>query len=195
MRRSEPLLLFVLILAAWAPAVNSRPLSEDQHHRLERGEIVVLDELPVGGGRGQGGTALGVVHAAPDRVWRLLLDYPGHAGLYPRVVATEVLQRDARHALVRYRVAVGLLSFGFHVDHYPDVERRRLVWRLAQGRPNGLFRDTWGYWQVEPRGPDTMLTYAMAARTVLPALLTRGSERASLVGALTAVRARAEAGP
>jgi ribosome-associated toxin RatA of RatAB toxin-antitoxin module len=184
-----------LIVAGWAPAVNALSLSADQHLRLERGEIVVLDVLPGGGGgRGQGGTAVAVVRATPDAVWRLLVDYPHHTGLYPRVVTTEVLQRDARHALVRYEIGVGPFSFRFHVDNYPDVPRHRLVWRLAHDRPNGLFRDTWGYWQVESHAEDTVLTYAMAARTVLPAFLTRGSERAGLVDALTAVRARAESG-
>jgi ribosome-associated toxin RatA of RatAB toxin-antitoxin module len=193
MPRVLALVLCSLAVLGAASRVHAVPLSDDQRRRLERGEIVVLDVLPPGGaGPGQGGTAVSVVRAAPDAVWRLLVDYPGHAGLYPRVVGTEVLQRDAGHALVRYEIGVGLLFFRFDVDNYPDDARRRLVWHLAQGRSNGLFRDTWGYWQVEPHAQDTVLTYAMAARTVLPAFLTRGSERAGLVGALTAVRARAE---
>lgn len=155
----------------------------------------MLNVLPTGGGGGgQGGTALSIVHAPPEEIWRVLVDYPAHTGLYPRVVASRVLERAAGHALVRYEIGVGPFSFRFHVDNYPDAAQRRLVWRLAHGRPNGLFRDTWGYWHVEPHPQGAVLTYAMAARTVLPAFLVRGAERDGLVDALTAVRARAEAG-
>ncbi len=40
-----------------------------------------------------------------------------------------------------------------------------------------------------------MLTYAMAAQTVLPPFLTRGAEREGLVDTIKAVRDRAERGP
>jgi hypothetical protein len=103
-----------------------------------------------------------------------------------------VLETGAEHALVRYVVGVGPLSFGFHVHNYPDASRRRLEWRLAQERANDLFHDSWGYWQIEPRGRDVLLTYAMAARTVLPAFMTGSAERDGLVQTLKAVRARAE---
>ncbi len=68
------------------------------------------------------------------------------------------------------------------------------MWHLAHERQNELFRDKWGYWQVEPHRDGTMLTYAMATRTVLPAFLTRGAERNGLIETLKAVRKRAERG-
>jgi hypothetical protein len=89
-------------------------------------------------------------------------------------------------------VGVGPLSFGFHVNNYPDASRRRLEWRLARERTNQLFRDNWGYWQIEPHGRDVLLTYAMAARTMLPAFVVRNAERDGLVETLKAVRERAE---
>jgi ribosome-associated toxin RatA of RatAB toxin-antitoxin module len=190
------LMVLVLLAASWLPAA-ARPvgLSEDHHERLAAGEVVVLAELPPGRDpRGaQGGTAVGLVHAAPGQVWQLLTDYPGHAGLYPRVTAVEVVEADPEHALVRYVVGAGPFSFGFHVDNYPDPERRRLTWSLAPGRQSGIFRDTWGYWQVEPHPQGALLTYGMAARTVLPAFVTRSAERDGLIEAVKAVRARAEA--
>jgi hypothetical protein len=66
------------------------------------------------------------------------------------------------------------------------------VWRLDRDRRNGLFHDTWGYWQVESRGEGVLLTYAMAARTMLPPSFTRGAERDGLVETVKAVRGRAE---
>lgn len=103
-----------------------------------------------------------------------------------------MLEADATRALVRYAVGVGPFSFGFHVNNFPEESRGRLVWRLAHDRPNDLFRDSWGYWQVEPQARGAIVTYAMAARTVLPAFVTRDAERDGLVEALRAVRTRAE---
>lgn len=184
----------ILIVAAWAATATPLGLSSDQERRLERGEIVVLDILPPGDRaiKGQGGTALTLVSASPDAVWRVLVDYPRHSGLYPRVTDAQVLESDAGHALVRYVVGVGPFSFGFHVNNYPDAARGRLAWSLDRGRPNDLFRDSWGYWQVEPHRQGVVLTYAMAARTVLPPFLTRGAGRDGLVETVRAVRERAE---
>ncbi|MBI2525456.1 MAG: SRPBCC family protein [Candidatus Rokubacteria bacterium] len=193
MKRSLPIAA-VLVLLAWTPAASTLAMSEEQRRRLEGGDVVVLDILPPGhqAAAAQGGTAFSLVNAPPEAVWQLVIDYPRHVGLYPKVTMAEVLEVGDDHALVRYVVGVGLFSFRFHVDNYPDAGRRRLAWQLAAGRSNGLFRANWGYWHVEPHGAATMLTYSIAARTVLPAFLTRGAEREGLVDTIKAVRDRAE---
>jgi len=185
--------LLIVLLSAPAPA-EPVPLSRDEERRLAAGEIVLRDELPPGGDlrHSHGGTAVALVRARPAAVWQLLVDYPNHAGLYPRVVGAEVVEADASRALVRYVVGVGPFSFGFHVNNFPEPARRRLVWRLAHERPNDLFRDSWGYWEVQPRADDSIVTYAMAARTTLPAFVVRAAERDGIVETLRAVRARAE---
>ncbi len=189
------LALVVGLLVSWCPLpARALPyLPPAERARLESGEVVLLDRLPPGGGgAGEGGTAMSVVHASVGTVWRVLLDYPGHAGLYPSVVRAEVLESDQIRALVRYVIQVGPFSFNFHVNNYADRVNNRIDWRLAQDRPNGLFRDTWGYWEVQPDASGVLLTYAMGARTVLPAFLTRGAERDGLVETIRAVRDRAE---
>ena len=188
------LLLALLIAAMPAPGAQAVELSTDQQRRLEIGEVVVMDVLPPGGPAkaSQGGTVLALVHASPAAVWQVLTDYARHRGLYPRVVDARVLEADGEHALVRYVLGVGPFSFGFHVDNYADEARRRIEWRLAHERPNDLFRESWGYWQLDPRPSGVVVTYAMAARTVLPAFLTRGAERDGLVETVKAVRERAE---
>lgn len=192
--RIAALLLVLLVPAAPLAAAAAPALSLDQQRRLEGGEVIVLDVLPPGGDvkRSHGGTALAVVRASSDAVWRVLVDFTGHAGLYPRVVGAKVLETDPGRALVRYVVGVGPFSFGFHVNNYPDATQRRLAWRLALDRRNDLFQDSWGYWQIEPDARGVLLTYAMAARTMLPVFLTRGAERDGLVETLRAVRDRAE---
>jgi polyketide cyclase/dehydrase/lipid transport protein len=193
MRYVTSLFLIVCAFATAAAAAPSLSLTEDQQRRLAAGDVVMLDALPPGAGKSsQGGTALVAVNASPEAVWRVLVDYGAHSGLYPRVVDARVLETDAYHTLVRYTVGIGPFSFGFHVNNYPDAAHRRLVWRLAGDRSNDLFRESSGYWQVDATARTTVLTYAMAARTVLPAFFTRGAEREGLVETVRAVRRRAE---
>ena len=187
-------MLVSLLLTGGSATAASPGLSPAQRERLEHREILLLEDLPPGGAvpASQGGTAVALVDARPDAVWRVLVDYPRHAGLYPRVVTTTVLEARKDHALVRYVIGVGPFSFGFHVDNFADRVHGRLAWRLARDRRNDLFRDSWGYWQIDPADSGVLLTYAMAAHTVLPAFLTRGAERDGLVQTVRAVRERAE---
>jgi hypothetical protein len=122
------LILALAIVAAWTTEADSLGLSSEQLQRLDRGDIVLRNTLPPGGAgrRAWGGTGIAVVHASADTAWQVLTDFAGHRGLYPRVVVAEVLETGAEHALVRYVVGVGPLSFGFHVHNYPDASRRRL---------------------------------------------------------------------
>src|SRR5262249_56393116 len=84
-----------------------RPV-EDQRRRLAAGEVVVTDELPPGASEtAHGGTAVAVMRASPEQVWRVIVDYPGHPRYYPRVTSAEVVEQDARRAIVHYRVTVG----------------------------------------------------------------------------------------
>jgi ribosome-associated toxin RatA of RatAB toxin-antitoxin module len=180
-----------LVTEAWPGSL--RELSAELQNRLHAGEVIVADTLPPGATEGaRGGTALALVRASPEQVWRVLVDYPGHTRYYPRVVAVEVVERDERRVLVRYDVGLGPFSFGFHMDKFPDERRRRIDWRLAEGQSHGLFRENTGYWQVEAADAVSLVTYAIAVRTMLPNFVTRGSERASLTETIVAMRKLAE---
>ena len=164
-------------------------LSADQRQRLSAGEVVVLDTLPAGASKSAGGgTAVGLVRAAPERVWPVLVDYRGHPRYYPRVVSAEVVEADSQRAIVRYEVGVGPLSFGFHMVKYPDPVRRRIEWHLDASRPNNFFRENTGYWQVDPAEGGSLVTYAIAVRTIVPGFVTRGAERKSLVDTIQRLR-------
>ena len=175
-------------VASAAPAALPE-LSQDQRTRLRAGGVLVSDTLPPGASEtARGGTALALVRASPEQVWRVITDYPGHPRYYPRVVATEVVERDARRVVVRYEAGIGPFSFVFHMDKFPDERRRRIDWRLAEGRSHAFFRENSGYWQVDAAEADSLVTYAIAVRTTLPAFLTRSSERASLTETVVALR-------
>ena len=186
-------LLLILVAGGLVPGVATAAsplsLSDDQQHRLAAGDVVVLETLPPGAGKSaRGGTGLAVVRASPDQVWRVLIDYRGHVRYYPRVVGVEVLEADERHALVRYEVGIGPLTFSFHMNKYPDPVRRRIEWQLAEGRSNSLFRENSGYWQVDEAIGGTQVIYAIAVRTILPAFATSGTERQSIVDTITSLR-------
>jgi ribosome-associated toxin RatA of RatAB toxin-antitoxin module len=196
-RASVALLALVCGLLAAAAAPPSQT-SDDVRRRLAAGEIVVSEALPpAASATASGGTAVAIVRASPEEVWRVIVDYRGHPRYYPRVTAAEVVESDARHVVVRYRVAVFPFSFGFYMDKYPDPVRRRVEWHLADGRSHGLFRENSGYWQVDvtDAADTSLVTYAIAVRTMLPAWVTGGAERASLIETVTALRKLVEARP
>ena len=187
------LVAWVLVRAGWSAPLPM--LSDDQQRRLDAGEVIVLDALPPGAGKStHGGTALAVVRASPERVWRILVDYPGHTRYYPRVTGVEVLEADEQHALVRYEVGIGPFSFRFHMSTHLDPIQRRIEWQLADGHANRLLRENTGYWQLGEAPGGTLVTYALAVRTILPAFATSGSERESLVDTIKALRKLAEEG-
>jgi ribosome-associated toxin RatA of RatAB toxin-antitoxin module len=188
--------LAIVTLALAAVAGAAAPdLSPDQQRRVADGEVVVLDVLPPGASASAGGgTAVGRVRAAPERVWPVLVDYRGHPRYYPRVVSAELVEADAHHALVRYEVGVGPFSFGFHMMKYPDPVRRRIEWHLDANHANNFFRENTGYWQVDPAEGGSVVTYAIAVRTILPGFVTRGAERQSLVDTIKRLRRLVEDG-
>jgi ribosome-associated toxin RatA of RatAB toxin-antitoxin module len=184
------------VVAVGLAVAASAAQSPEERRRLTAGEVVVRDVMPPGATpSARGGTALALVRASPEEVWRVLNDYPGHPRFYPRVVAAELVERDDRRALVRYEVGIGPFSFTFHMHKYPDASRRRVEWRLAEGYSSGLFRENSGFWQLDPEGDATVVTYGIAVRTVLPKLFTGAAERDSLVETVTALRRVVEGGP
>jgi len=190
-RRARAILVLISMAFGLAAASGeaSLGLSTDQQRRLAAGEVVVLDTLPPGASTSaRGGTAVGLVRAAPDRVWPVLVDYRGHPRYYPRVVSAELVEADAQHAVVRYEVTVGPFSFAFHMIKYPDPVRRRIEWHLDATHANNFFRENTGYWQVEPAEGGSLVTYAIAVRTILPGFVTLGAERGSLVDTIKKLR-------
>lgn len=191
----------VVVLAGWLVAlVSTAPAAttSDVDRRLAAGEVIVTDTLPPGASMtARGGTAVALLRASPEQVWRVIVDYRSHPRYYPHVTAAEVVEADERHVIVRYRVALGPFSFGFYMEKYPDPLRRRVEWHLAEGRPHGLFRENSGYWQVDATdaGHASLVTYAIAVRTMLPGFITGGAEAASLVETVTALRKLVERPP
>jgi ribosome-associated toxin RatA of RatAB toxin-antitoxin module len=182
-----------LVLGAVVPPPPGR--SDGERKRVASGEVVLLDALPPGAGKSaRGGTGVGFVRAPTEQVWRVIVDYRGHTRFYPRVVGVDVVRADEKHALVRYDIAIGPLSFTFHMNKYPDPARHRTEWHLAPDHANRLFRENSGYWQVDEATGGSLVTYAIAVRTVLPSFATFGNERSSIVDTIEGLRKVVEEG-
>ncbi len=202
MRRRVPervvlrLLLVALVIALAAgraagqdPRALSPTLSEDEQRRLTAGEILLRDVKPPGASpTATGGTAIAVVRAPVERVWGVLTDYPGHPRYYPRVTSAEVLETKGSEVLVRYTAQIGFLTFDFYMRKVADVARRRIDWHLAEDRPNELLRENTGYWLVTPHPEGSVVTYAVASRTLMPGFLTASSQRDSLTETIIRLR-------
>ena len=192
-RKTSKALIVVLAvsLLAAASAAPTTGISEHIRRRAAAGDVVVTDELPPGASKSaRGGTAVAVIRASPEQVWHVITDYRSHPRFYPHMTSADVVERDERRAIIRYRVAVGRFSFRFYMENYPDPRQRRVEWRLAAGRPHGLFRENSGYWQVNATddGATSLVTYAIAVRVMLPASVTARGERASLTETIVALR-------
>jgi hypothetical protein len=90
--------------------------------------------------------------------------------------------------LVRYQIGIGPFSFGFHMLKHPDPARHRIDWHLDAGHANNFFRENTGYWQVDAAEGGSLVTFAIAVRTILPGFMTRGAERQSLVDTIRRLR-------
>src|SRR3972149_3142999 len=114
-RCAPALLALVLLLSLPHPVTADLTLSSTDERPLRQGRTPLKSGIPAGGSAGgaMGGTALALLQADPDTVWRTLVDFPGHAGLFPRVKESAVLERGGDRTLVRYRVAVGPFAFPF----------------------------------------------------------------------------------
>lgn len=181
--------LLISLATGRAAAGDLLALDDDERRRLSAGEIVLRDVRPPGASaNASGGTAVAVVRAPVERVWGVLTDYPGHPRYYPRVTAAEVLETKGPEVLVRYTIQIGFFTFDFHMRKHADVARRRIDWQLAEDRANGLLRENSGYWLVEPHPQGSVVTYAVATRTLIPGFLTASSQRDSLVETIIGLR-------
>ena len=192
--RTLAFLALALLLLSPRPAASSPGLFDNDVTLLRRGAIVFSADLPPGPSKDgrMGGTASAFLQADTEAVWQTLLNFPGHAGLFPRVKESAVIAHQDDQTLVSYRVAVAGFSFRFFIKNYVDTFAHTLRWELDRSRSNDLLRDHWGYWKVERWGEGTLVTYAMGGRTALPAFLTRGAGREGTVLTMKALKERVE---
>ena len=140
-------------------------LSEDEARRLSGGELVVR---PVAQRKGSldllGGTSYQIIDAAPEVVWKALLDTPRYRHMMPRVIEARLVHdaTDERTVFMR-QGAEGFIEKDYYLRVKVDRERRDLTFVIDERRPHDLDA-AWGFYSVRayPEGR-TLLTYGVMA--------------------------------
>jgi ribosome-associated toxin RatA of RatAB toxin-antitoxin module len=192
MRRLLPLTLIGLALS---PLVLGGPAraDEDWPMRLRAGEIPIEAHADA---RGRGGMVKAAIDipAAPDVVWRTILDCDRAARMTPGVKRCRVISRapdgrsETREHLVKWGFFLPTLRSTSRVDLEPD----RTIRFTCVG---GDIKACEGSWTLEPlKGGGTRVTYEMwaAAPFAVPTAVLSGLMRRDVPEALKALRRECE---
>jgi hypothetical protein len=160
---------FALALAAClAPrGASAEPLTQDERERLVRGEIVRRPlEMELDQGRYVGGVSYAVIHAPPRDVMRALEDVSTYQEILPLTLSAHEVGRrgsdrivsivhttkvgTAQYACLLHKESSHLIRFWLEPSYAHDVE------------------DLWGFFRVEPFGPEqSLFTYGAVMRIEL----------------------------
>ncbi|MBN1337580.1 MAG: SRPBCC family protein [Deltaproteobacteria bacterium] len=116
------------------------------------------------GGRVSGLSAV-VARAAPEEVWRHVLDFDAYASFLPYVTSSRTVDRSEEADGPKIVAALELTTLRivtrYRMEHRPHVEEGWCSWTLVPERGNPL-RGATGSWQISPFDGDpgrTLLVY------------------------------------
>jgi len=142
--------LIVTALSLSARAESGPSFTDDELRRLDEGELLTRTRtIDLQAGSLIGGTAMQVVDAHPDAVWRAVQDTPHYIHLLPEVDEARLVQRGRRNRLVYFRHSRGPLSASYHVQVVFDNSERTARFRVDRSRPHTL-RQGHGVLTVQP---------------------------------------------
>ncbi|MBI4614073.1 MAG: SRPBCC family protein [Planctomycetes bacterium] len=107
---------------------------------LEKGILSRVEESGSQGARPI--EVIGLVRATPDRVWEILTDYGSYREFTPKVVESEVLERDGTKVRVRYRIEAPIRNIQYTLLYAEDPEKRTILVRSLDGDVSGAFHWT-----------------------------------------------------
>jgi ribosome-associated toxin RatA of RatAB toxin-antitoxin module len=182
----------VLALATTRPEAALPSLSAEDHGRLARGEVVFREgAVPRDGAtsRGaRGGMAFVWIPAGPEPIWAILAMPRRYPEIFPGVRSVEVLDEGPAGWLLRTEGRFGPFSFRYHTRHEVRAEARAIAWRLDPTRDNDVFKDTWGWWRLQPSEKGTLVVYAIGSIPKGWQPLASVFERRGIMRALAALR-------
>jgi len=152
-------LVAALIALAASPRARAGELTRDERVHLAAGELVHrrLDvELPKGGYFG--GIAYIIIDAPAARVMRALDDTSAYRAIFPLTLEAKAQGRRGYDRLVFFRHGGRVGSAGYTAIVRRESPSLVRFW-LDPSRPHEV-EDMWGYFRVDPLGPDkSLLTY------------------------------------
>jgi len=138
--------------------------------RLEVQKVVVLEEVSVETGRGEGFfLAYVIFETSAQRAYELLADTPRHAEFRPEIRAIETVAKHPGGNTDSHRLKVLFLDATYWIRYEKDPAGRSLRWTLDTDYPNRL-KYTEGFWEFyEMEGGRTLGRFG-ASIDVGPAL-------------------------
>jgi hypothetical protein len=157
----------LLVFAASAGPAHAQQdsgFSDDEREQLRRGELVVRSEARERGHhRLIGGTSFQVIDAAPEAVWRAVLDTPRYTRFVPIAVEAREIEHSDDRRLVLLRHEQGPVELSYHVEVAVRADRKTLRFRVDRTRA-GDVSEGWGFLQVRPFGDSqTIVTFGIFA--------------------------------
>ncbi|MBI1319366.1 MAG: hypothetical protein GC168_10540 [Candidatus Hydrogenedens sp.] len=195
------LLLVALSLPVLAEEITwpEHPLLTDAvKQELESKGVAVVKDA---GGEENGSAraaVLGIVNAAPDAVWKTLLDFEGQQEWTPKVETSEVYTdgSDPTRAGVTFTTKVMLRTLTYHLMMRIDEAGKSIEWDLDPDQKND-FEKVSGAWRVLPLGDDRSIAiHEMDVVTgmAIPQFIQKFFMNRDLPGIVESLKQRVESG-
>ena len=176
--------------------VNPKPtvLSAEEQSKLASGAAVRRQVKNKSGGRG---IAIMDVKAAPDKIWKTILDYSQYPSWIDNLKRTEVYGGDAESGYnVEFELGVLGMQITYYIDHDLHADKGHLTWQLDYTRESDI-DDSTGYWLVYPvpdRPEMTRVEYSVDLRLKgwVPGIVENMLANKGLVLATSWVKQQAE---
>jgi ribosome-associated toxin RatA of RatAB toxin-antitoxin module len=146
--------------------VSSSSFTAEEWRKLDAGELVLRPSTrQQGGTRLMGGSSWQMIDAAPDAVWRALLDTSHYHKMMPQVLEARVVgkQDNVRTVFLR-QGAKGLVEAKYYLRVSVHEERHDITFTVDDSKPREVLRSAWGFYTVRPyRDGRTLLAYGVMA--------------------------------
>ncbi len=146
--------------------VNSSNFTAEEWKRLDAGQLVLRPTTRTQGElRLMGGSSWQVIDAAPEIVWRALLDTPRYHRMMPQVLEARLVRtRDNQRTVFLRQGAEGLLEAKYYLRVNVHEQQRDITFTVDEKMPHDGLRAAWGFYTVRPYGEGkTLLAYGVMA--------------------------------
>jgi len=194
------LLRNALLALAAVPFLTASAFASDTdlNKKLAKGDIVV-QSMKVKGSALPMFTVMGVVDAPVDKVWKLVSDCAGYAGMMPRVETAKVVKRKGKTTTCATRV-----DLPFPLGHLDAVtnntllasskDAKRMSWKLVKGD----YKRNQGDWELTHFGNKsngkTLIVYnaLVEPKLAVPKGMLRSGQKRELPAVIKGIRKAAK---
>lgn len=134
------------------------------------------------------------IDAAPDEIYRVIVDLDAYPEWADGVKAVEILETDEQDRPVRARYTVDARVMEVtYVLAYVHDEPTRLTWKLVEGTQ---MKKLDGEYRLDPDGPGTEVTYTLEVDVdlPLPGFMKKRAARVIMDTGLKGLKERVESG-